>query len=64
MSDLENETLYLASLNDRELKAYHIAKDHLGMSFNMKLSNGYRDFMKEQAAAKKPEDAAASSPQK
>ena len=56
MSDIENETLYLASLNDRELKAYHIAKDHLGMSFNMQLSNGYRDFMKEQAS-KKTEDA-------
>jgi hypothetical protein len=61
MSDLENETAYLASLNDRELKAYYIAKDHLGMSFNMQLSNGYRDFMKEQAS-KKTEDA--SSPQK
>jgi len=48
MSD-ETETLYLASLNDRELKAYYIAKDHLGMSFNMQLSNGYRDFLKEQA---------------
>jgi hypothetical protein len=47
MSNLENETEYLASLNDRELKAYHIAKDHLGMSFNMQLSNGFRDFMKE-----------------
>lgn len=47
MSNLENETEYLASLNDRELKAYYIAKDHLGMSFNMQLSNGFRDFMKE-----------------
>jgi hypothetical protein len=62
MSDLENETAYLASLNDRELKAYHIAKDHLGMSFNMQLSNGYRDFMKEQASKKTEDDS--SSPQK
>lgn len=54
MSD-ETETLYLASLNDRELKAYYIAKDHLGMSFNMQLSNGYRDFMKERKAAKSEE---------
>ena len=40
-------SLYLGSLNDRELKAYHIAVDHLGMSFTMERSNGYRQWKKE-----------------
>ena len=40
----EYQELYLASLNDRELKAYHIAKDHLGMSFTMERSNGYKQW--------------------
>jgi len=39
-------TLYLSSLNDREFKAYHIAKDHLGMSFTMERSNGFRQWKK------------------
>jgi hypothetical protein len=38
--------LYISSLNDRELKAYHIAKDHLGMSFTMERSNGYMQWKK------------------
>lgn len=38
--------LYLSSLNDRELKAYYIAKDHLGMSFTMERSNGFREWKK------------------
>jgi hypothetical protein len=52
-SDLGNETLaelsslYLATLNDRELQAYHIAVSHLGMSFTMERSNGYRQWKKE-----------------
>jgi hypothetical protein len=55
----EYQELYLASLNDRELKAYHIAKDHLGMSFTMERSNGYkqwkrnRDALVEQASQQK-----------
>jgi len=43
----ELSTLYLASLNDRELQAYHIAVDHLGMSFTMERSNGFREWKKE-----------------
>jgi hypothetical protein len=39
-------SLYLSSLNDREIKAYHIAKDHLGMSFTMERSNGYKQWKK------------------
>ena len=44
MSELE--TRYLASLNDRELQAYHIAKHHLGMTFNLEKSNGFRAWKK------------------
>ena len=40
------EPQYLASLNDRELQAYHIAKHHLGMSFNLEKSNGFRAWKK------------------
>ena len=52
MADLGNEplneliTLYLSTLNDRELQAYHIAVDHLGMSFTMERSNGFRQWKK------------------
>ena len=43
----ELSSLYLATLNDREIQAYHIAVDHLGMSFTMERSNGYRQWKKE-----------------
>jgi hypothetical protein len=43
----ELAAIYIASLNDRELKAYYIAKDHLGMSFTMERSNGYKQWKKE-----------------
>jgi len=52
MSELGKESLeeltvlYLATLNDRELQAYHIAVDHLGMSFTMYRSNGFRQWKK------------------
>jgi len=41
------ETLYLESLNERERKAYSIAKSHLGMSFTLEKSNGYLTWIKE-----------------
>jgi hypothetical protein len=37
---------YLSTLNARELKAYYIAKDHLGMSFTMERSNGFKQWKK------------------
>ena len=43
----ELSSLYINSLNDRELQAYHIAVNHLGMSFNMERSNGFRQWKKE-----------------
>ena len=45
----ELSTLYLATLNDREIQAYHIAVNHLGMSFTMEKSNGFRQWTKSQA---------------
>lgn len=32
---------YILSLNEKELKAYLIAKDHLGLSFDLEKSNGF-----------------------
>lgn len=67
MSSIVEETqeelfsLYLSSLNDRELKAYHIAKDHLGMSFTMERSNGYRQWKKEREERIKALESVASS---
>ena len=46
----ELSSLYLMTLNDRELQAYHIAVDHLGMSFTMERSNGFREWKKERDA--------------
>lgn len=43
----ELSSLYLKTLNDREIKAYNIAVDHLGMSFTMERSNGFRQWKKE-----------------
>lgn len=37
---------YLNSLSPKEYKAYIIAKSHLGTSFDMEKSIGYREFMK------------------
>lgn len=39
-------TEYLQQLNPIELKAYNIAKSHLGSSFNLIKSNGYNDWLK------------------
>ena len=46
------ETQYLETLTPRERQAYHIAKDHLGMSFTLRKSNGYLDWLKSQKDAK------------
>ena len=39
---------YLCQLDPIEKKAYKIAKDHLGSSFNVVKSNGFCDWLKEQ----------------
>jgi hypothetical protein len=40
--------LYLESLSEKELKAYEIAKSHLGMSFQLEKSNGFLKWKKKQ----------------
>lgn len=37
---------YLSQLSDIEMKAYKIAKTHLGSSFNLIKSNGFCDWLK------------------
>jgi hypothetical protein len=39
--------MYLSQLNDTQLKAYRIARRHLGTSFNLVKSNGFVDWLKE-----------------
>jgi hypothetical protein len=46
----ELTSLYLGTLNDREIQAYHIAVDHLGMSFTMERSNGFCQWKKDRDA--------------
>jgi hypothetical protein len=40
------EKEYIESLNPKEKKAYHIAKDHLGSSFDLIKSNGFIEWKK------------------
>jgi hypothetical protein len=46
--DLQEELIqkYLASLTPKQYKAYEIAKDHLGMSFQTEKSNGFLGWVK------------------
>ena len=37
---------YITTLNEKEFKAYLIAKDHLGDSFQMEKSNGFLEWLK------------------
>ena len=37
---------YLKSMDERSKQAYLIAKDHLGTSFNICKSNGYKEWKK------------------
>ena len=44
---MDNRTeQYLNSLTEKELKAYKIAKSHLGSSFDLKKSNGFLEWEK------------------
>ena len=38
---------YIQTLDEKELKAYHIAREHLGMSFQLEKSNGYLNWKKD-----------------
>jgi hypothetical protein len=37
---------YVKSMSEKELKAYHIAKDHLGDSFQLEKSIGFLEWIK------------------
>lgn len=45
MNELLNE--YILSLTDKERQAYEIARSHLGSSFNLQRSNGFKEFLKQ-----------------
>uniref|UniRef100_A0A6C0K1X5 Uncharacterized protein n=1 Tax=viral metagenome TaxID=1070528 RepID=A0A6C0K1X5_9ZZZZ len=49
MSEISKDILlvkYVESLSEKELKAYHIAKSHLGTSFSLEKSRGFLDWKK------------------
>lgn len=46
--DLEKlQNQYLDSLSEKERKSYEIAKEHLGMSFQLDKSNGFLNWLKQ-----------------
>lgn len=61
MSSSDTEQ-YLATLNEKELQAYHIARDHLGSTFNLVKSNGFREWKKQITVASAPPAASAAAP--
>lgn len=50
-TELEQE--YIESLNEKQLQAYHIAKNHLGESYTLVKSNGYLEFLKKRESQTK-----------
>ena len=42
--------LYLKSLSEKELKAYNIAKSHLGMTYQYEKTIGYLNWKSKQSA--------------
>ena len=44
---------YLKTLTEKEMKAYEIAKDHLGTSFELEKSVGYLKWLTDQPATEK-----------
>lgn len=50
--ELEKDSLqnkYVESLSEKERKSYEIAKEHLGMSFQLDKSVGYLKWLKKQS---------------
>ena len=45
------EKEYIDSLDSKEKKAYNIAKDHLGYSFDLIKSNGFIEWKKTKSSA-------------
>jgi len=48
MQELIDE--YLNTFTEKERQAYIIAKDHLGMSFDMEKSNGFIEWLQKRRA--------------
>ncbi len=49
-SEIDNELMqYLASLTPKELKAYNIAKSHLGMTYQYEKTIGYLEWKNKQS---------------
>ena len=49
-SDQDSELAqYLASLSPKELQGYHIAKSHLGMTYQYEKTNGFMEWKKKQS---------------
>ena len=46
MDEVIIEQQYISTMTELQRKAYLIAKSHLGTSFNIKKSNGFKEFMK------------------
>jgi|TARA_B100000035_G_C20990226_1_gene549799 hypothetical protein len=44
----EMQKEYVKSFNEKEKKAYEIAKSHLGMSFDLEKSIGFREWKQKQ----------------
>ena len=42
----QSEIEYINTFTEKEKHAYYIAKEHLGMSFQIEKSIGYRDWLK------------------
>ena len=45
----KSEKLYIESLNDKEKKAYIIARDFLKSSFDLEKSLGYKEYIKKRS---------------
>jgi hypothetical protein len=49
MTSIEEQTVkdYISQLGEKEKIAFEIAKNHLGTSFSLKKSIGYKEWLKE-----------------
>jgi hypothetical protein len=62
---MENPTIYeltleyVKSMSEKELKAYHIAKDHLGDSFQLEKSIGFLEWLKNRKTGSVPDSSSA-----
>lgn len=47
---------YVKGMSEKELKAYHIAKDHLGDSFQLEKSIGFLEWVKNEKQKQKQKE--------